>query len=56
MEGEPPTGDFLLAYRLRMTVEAVDAMSEPEYLGWQEFFPIHDMWTRLLAKTEAARQ
>ena len=55
MRGDPPTADYVLAERLKMTVAAVNAMDPDERIGWHEYLQVQSVLATLAAKTEAAR-
>lgn len=55
MRGDPPTADYVLAERLKMTVAAVNAMDPDERIGWGEYLHVKTVLAALAAKTEASR-
>lgn len=56
MHGDPPTDDFVLAYRLKKTLKEVTQMEEYERLGWDAFFTVHDVMADLAQATADHRR
>jgi hypothetical protein len=55
MNGDPPTGLYLLAYELKKTVKEVEAMDPDERLGWEAFLTVKPVLEDLAARTAASR-
>jgi hypothetical protein len=56
MQGDPPSDDFVLAYRLGKDLEEVTQMDEWQRLGWDNFFQVRDVLGDLVQRTNENRR